>query len=100
MATAVPSVKTIGDGPPSRNCVNAGGDPVLPSWSNHGKPVTTVCAGQSRCLSTSHFENVARCSEGECQSVSGFTPQTGCRPICRLNRCQGLANTRDPHLRI
>jgi hypothetical protein len=86
-------------GPASRNQANIGGSAVLPGWSYHGNPVTSVCGGQSGCLSISRFENRARCSLGECPSVRGFRSVAAGRPISLRRRCQGLANQPMPQLR-
>src|SRR5262249_35474264 len=98
-AMAVPRVNTSGGIPSSRNRATSAGNLPSPFRSYHGKPVTTVCGGQSGCLSMMWGENKARWSIGACPSVSGFTVALGGRPISFRKRYQGVAQKFVAHLR-
>ena len=106
----------MGGGPASRKRTNSGDIPASSPRSENGKPLTTVCGGQSGCLSANSCENIARTSDGEYRpSNSGFSdvggrsnlgPQTVPRlspgaatPLCQPEQETVKGRTEKPELR-
>src|SRR5205823_13368179 len=84
----------MGGGPAFRNRDNSGRKPAPPARGETGKPVMTVCGGQSGCLSASIFENRARTRSGEWLSPNGFTSVAGGKSSSARSRYHGFARNR------
>ena len=65
-----------------------------PARGEMGKPVMTVCGGQSGCGSASSFENKARFRSGEWHSLKGFPSVARGKSSSAPSRYHGLARVR------
>ena len=73
----MPGVNTTGAAPPSRNRPTSSGSGVTSRSSYSGKPVSTVCAGQSGWRGPNHSGNSPITPSGE-WNQSRRIPLTGC----------------------